>query len=32
MNNNKSAVTNNMMTLMNGQQLNVYEKLEKVYP
>lgn len=32
MNNNKSAVTNNMMTLMNGQQLNVYEKLEKVFP
>lgn len=32
MNNNKSAVTNNMMTLMNGQQLNIYEKLEKVFP
>ena len=32
MNNNKSAVTNNMMTLMNGQQLNVYEKLENVFP
>ena len=32
MNNIKSAVTNNMMTLMNGQQLNVYEKLEKVFP
>ena len=32
MNNIKSAVTNNMMTLMNGQQLNVYEKLENVFP
>lgn len=32
MNNNKSAVTNNMMTLMNGQQLNVYEKLDNVFP
>ena len=32
MNNIKSAVTNNMMTLMNGQQLNIYEKLEKVFP
>ena len=32
MNNIKSAVTNNMMTLMNGQQLNIYEKLENVFP